>query len=64
MIFVQIFQNLLPGFLRDEDSDPIHEEDVAIGCLKGLEFAIHPSYLLGWVGMMQVPKLVLIADCC
>ena len=54
----------MPGFLGDEDPDPVHKEDVAIGCLKGLQFPIHLSYLLCWVGLMQIPKLISIADCC
>ena len=64
MIFVQIFQSLLPSFLRDEDSDPIHEENLAIWGLKEFKSAIHPGYLLGGMVLMQISKPITIADCC
>ena len=64
MIFVQIFQNLLPGFLRDEDSDSVHEENLAIWGLKGFKSAIYPGYLLGGMVLMQISKPISIADCC
>ena len=64
MIFVQIFQNLLPSILWDEDSHPIHEENVVIWCLKGFKSAIYPGYLLGGVVLMQIAESVTVADCC
>ena len=53
----------MPGLLWYENSDPIHEENLAIGGLEGLESAIDLGDLLGGMVLMQIYKPISIADC-
>ena len=53
----------MPGFCGDEDPGPINKEKAAIGSLEGLELAVNPGYMFGWVILVQVTEPVTLADC-